>query len=96
MINDHQIFDLGDIDVQSGLRIRDAKLAYKTYGELNAAKDNVIVFPTFFGSQHPANEPMIGSGMALDPARYFIIIPNLLGNGLSSSPSNTRAIASKK
>ena len=45
MINDHQIFDLGDIDVQSGLRIRDAKLAYKTYGELNAAKDNVIIFP---------------------------------------------------
>ena len=33
MINDHQIFDLGDIDVQSGLRIRDANLAYKTYGE---------------------------------------------------------------
>ena len=58
-MNDHQIFELGDIDVQSGLRIRNAKLAYKTYGELNAAKDNVIVFPTFFGSQHPANEPMI-------------------------------------
>ena len=57
---DHQIFELGDIDVQSGLRIRGAKLAYKTYGNLNAAKDNVIVFPTFFGSQHPANEPMIG------------------------------------
>jgi homoserine O-acetyltransferase len=27
--------------------------------------------------------------MALDPANYFIIIPNMLGNGLSSSPSNT-------
>ena len=32
---DHQIFELGDIDVQSGLRIRGAKLAYKTYGNLN-------------------------------------------------------------
>ena len=49
----------------------------------------MIVFPTFFGSQHPSNEPMIGPGMALDPTRYFIIIPNLFGNGLSSSPSNT-------
>ena len=85
----HQVFELGDIDVQSGLRIRGARLAYKTYGELNAARDNVIVFPTFFGSQHPANEPMIGPGMALDPGRYFIIVPNLFGNGLSSSPSNT-------
>jgi len=27
--------------------------------------------------------------MALDPARYFIVVPNMLGNGLSSSPSNT-------
>ena len=27
--------------------------------------------------------------MALDPAKYFIIIPNMFGNGLSSSPSNT-------
>ena len=27
--------------------------------------------------------------MALDPAKYFIVVPNMLGNGLSSSPSNT-------
>jgi homoserine O-acetyltransferase len=32
---------------------------------------------------------MIGPGRALDPARYFIIVPNMFGNGLSSSPSNT-------
>ncbi len=85
----HQVFELGDIDVQSGLKLRNAKLAYKTYGELNAGRDNAIVFPTFFGSQHPANEPMIGPGMALDPGKYFIVVPNLFGNGLSSSPSNT-------
>ncbi len=85
----HKVFELGDIDVQSGLRIRNARLCYQTYGELNSRKDNTIVFPTFFGSQHPANEPMIGPGMALDPTKYFIIVPNLFGNGLSSSPSNT-------
>ena len=28
-------------------------------------------------------------GMALDPQRYFIFVPNMLGNGLSSSPTNT-------
>ena len=88
-MGDHQVFELGDIEVQSGLKLRGARLAYKTYGELNAERDNAIVFPTFFGSQHPANEPMIGPGMALDPDRYFIIVPNLFGNGLSSSPSNT-------
>ena len=88
---DCEFFELGDVLLQSGLTLRGARLAYKTYGELNAAKDNVIVFPTFFGSQHTGNEPMIGEGMALDPRNYFIVVPNLFGNGLSSSPSNTPA-----
>ena len=58
---------------------------------MNAAKNNVIVYPTWYSGQHYDNEWLIGPGMALDPARYFIIIPNMLGNGLSSSPSNTPA-----
>ena len=68
-----------------------AKLAYKTYGELNAARDNVIVMPTFYGGQHAENETMIAAWRSLDPKKYFIIVPNMFGNGLSSSPSNTRS-----
>lgn len=85
----HDIYDLGDLVLQSGRTLRGAKLAFKTFGELNDRRDNAIVFPTFFGSQHNANEPMIGEGMALNPREYFIVVPNLFGNGLSSSPSNT-------
>lgn len=66
-----------------------AKLAYKTYGKLNAARDNVIVMPTFYGAQHAENETMITAWRSLDPKKYFIIVPNMFGNGLSSSPSNT-------
>ena len=69
--------------------MRGCKLAYKTFGTLNAAKDNVIVYPTWYSGQHYDNEWLIGEGRALDPRKYFIIIPNMLGNGLSSSPSNT-------
>lgn len=85
---DYEIFDLGDLSVQSGATLRDCKLAYKTFGTLNAAKDNVILYPTWYSGQHYENEWLVGEGMALDPAKYFIIIPNMLGNGLSSSPSN--------
>ena len=88
---DYEIFDLGDVILQSGVTLPNAFLAYKTYGELNEKKDNVIVYPTAFGDQHVQNEWLIGNGMALDPSKYFIIVPNLLGNGLSSSPSNTPA-----
>ncbi|EJL20674.1 alpha/beta fold hydrolase [Brevibacillus sp. BC25] len=86
---DYEIFDLGDVTLQSGVSLPSAFLAYKTYGTLNEKKDNVIVYPTAFGDQHYQNEWLIGNGMALDPQKYFIIVPNLLGNGLSSSPSNT-------
>jgi len=89
MTQDYDIFDLGTFKFQCGLAVPDCKLAYKTFGTLNAAKDNVIVYPTWYSGQHYDNEWLIGKGMALDPEKYFIVIPNMFGNGLSSSPSNT-------
>ncbi len=86
---DYEVFELGSVPLLMGATIRDAKLAYKTYGTLNADKSNAIVYPTWYSGQHYDNEWLIGDGMALDPANYFIIVPNMLGNGLSSSPSNT-------
>lgn len=68
----------------------DIKLAYQTYGTLNASKNNVILYPTYFAGRHIDNEWLIGAGKTLDPAKYFIVVPNMLGNGLSSSPSNTK------
>ena len=75
--------------LQSGLTYRGARLAYKTHGTLNAARSNVIVYPTSDGAQHPDLEWLIAPGKPLDPTKYFIIIVNTFGNGLSSSPSNT-------
>jgi homoserine O-acetyltransferase len=88
---DYDIFELGDVRLSTGQTLRAAKLAYKTYGTLNEDKSNAIVYPTWYSGQHQDNEWLIGEGMALDPSKYFIIVPNMLGNGLSSSPSNTPA-----
>ncbi len=86
---DHEVFRLGDVELQSGEVLRDARLAYKTYGSLNAARDNVVVIPTFYTGTHVRNESFFGAGRAVDPARHFIVSVNLFGNGVSSSPSNT-------
>jgi homoserine O-acetyltransferase len=86
---DYEIFDLGNFRLQRGATLRGCKLAYKTFGTLSPARDNAIVYPTWYSGQHYDNEWLVGPGMALDPATQFIIIPNMLGNGLSSSPSNT-------
>lgn len=86
---DYGIFELGDVVLQCGITLRSGKLAYKTYGKLSASRDNVVVMPTFYAGQHLDTEAMLGSDRALDPSRWFIVVPNMFGNGLSSSPSNT-------
>ncbi len=86
---DYQTFEAGNVVLQSGITFPSLRLAYKTYGKLSPAKDNVILYPTSFSAQHTDIEWLVERGGALDPDRYFIIIPNLFGNGLSSSPSNT-------
>lgn len=88
-ITDHQIFEAGDVVLQSGLTCRKARLAYKTYGPLNADKSNVIVYPTLYGAQHYGLEWEIGPERAPDPTRYVIVIINKFGNRHSPSPGNT-------
>lgn len=90
-VDDYQQYLLGDIVLQSGETLYNAKLAFKTFGTLNADKSNVIVYPTWFTGFFSDNEWLIGEGMALDPAKYFIIVLSAFGNGQSSSPSNTPA-----
>ena len=91
MAGDHSLFDLGHFELQSGVVLPGAQLAYKTYGELNASRDNVVVLPTFYTGSHMRNEGFFGAGRAIDPARHFVVSVNLFGNGISSSPSNTPA-----
>src|SRR5439155_4239189 len=87
---DYQIFEAGDVLLQSGLTYRGARLAYKTYGMLDAAKSNTIVYPTSYGAQHYDLEWAIAEGKALDPTKFFIVIMNKFGNGLSSRSEERR------
>ena len=86
-----QTSELGDVALQSGETLRDAKLVYRTCGELNQARDNVVVMPSYYTGSDEDNAKMVGPGRALDPDQYFIVLPNMFGNGVSSSPSNTPA-----
>ncbi|MFI6311012.1 alpha/beta fold hydrolase [Nocardia fusca] len=86
-----QHFVLRDFALESGVVLPEAILAYATYGELDPGRGNAIVFPTWFAGTHESNEWLIGPGRPVDTDRYFVIVPNTFGNGLSSSPSNTPA-----
>jgi homoserine O-acetyltransferase len=82
------VYDAGEVTLQSGVTLSDAKIAYQSYGTLAPSRDNLIIYPTKFGSDHKANEYLVGHGAALDTSKYLIVCPNLIGNGLSTSPSN--------
>lgn len=82
-------FDAGDLMLQSGARLPSARLSWKTHGTLSPQRDNVIVYPTSYAAQHSDLEWLIGPDKILDPTRWFIVIADMFGNGLSSSPSDT-------
>ncbi|WP_298397524.1 alpha/beta fold hydrolase [Sphingobium sp.] len=86
-----QSYDLGDVPLQYGGTLPGARICFETHGTLNAAKNNVVLFPTWCAGNHEGPRYVIGKGRALDPARYFIIVVDIFGNGMSSSPSNTPA-----
>ena len=86
----YQLHGIGDFELEEGGTIPDLQLAVATYGTLNEAKDNAILIPTWFSGTHQTWELVyIGPGRALDPDRWFIVVVNQIGNGLSTSPHNT-------
>jgi homoserine O-acetyltransferase len=82
-------FALGDLEVERGGVIRDARLAWQTHGTLNAARDNVILYPCSYTAQHTDLAWLIGPTGILDPTRWFVVIPDMFSNGLSSSAGDT-------
>ncbi len=82
-------FALGDYAVERGGTIKGAHLSWRTHGTLAEARDNVVLYPCSYGAQHPDLEWLIGPDGILDPRRWFIVIPDMFSNGLSSSAADT-------
>jgi homoserine O-acetyltransferase/O-succinyltransferase len=89
-MNDYEIFETQGFALQKGSALPAAKLVYKTLGTLSAARDNAVLIPSWYSGTHrEAEYCMVGPGRAIDPAKHFVVLTNLLSGGLSSSPSNT-------
>jgi homoserine O-acetyltransferase/O-succinyltransferase len=85
-----QFADFGDFKLQNGGAIHDFKVGYRTLGKLNADKSNAILWPTWLGGTSKDLLEFIGPGKVLDPGRYFVVLVDAIGNGVSSSPSNSK------
>jgi len=83
----YELMDIGRLDLEEGGSLPNCRLAVATHGRLNAARDNAILVPTWYsGTSKIIEQVYIGKGRALDPDKYFIIVVNQIGNGLSTSP----------
>jgi homoserine O-acetyltransferase/O-succinyltransferase len=87
----HRRVDLGDLRLESGETIRDAFLSYVMHGDPGRLRDRAVLATTAIGSTHHRLDFLIGPGAALDTERHCIVVIDALGNGLSSSPSNSAA-----
>ena len=83
------IASLGTCTFASGATVRNCRVAYRTFGRLNAARDNAVLIPTWLLGRSDQWIPMMGSSGLVDTTRFYAIIVDALGNGLSSSPSNS-------
>ena len=82
-------FVIENFKTESGVTLPRALVVYGTFGNLNEAKDNVVLLPSHYMADYHGYEWLIGTDKALDPSKLFLIATELFGNGHSSSPSNT-------
>lgn len=82
--------------MQRGGSLREARVAFETWGTLNDARDNgMLLFTGLSPSAHAASSPadpspgwwetMVGPGLALDSNRWFIVCVNSLGSCFGST-----------
>lgn len=86
-----QTADLGTCSLENGGTIEDCEIGYRTAGTLNADRSNAILFPTWFSGTTDDLTGQMGPNGLVDTSRYHVIFVDALGNGVSASPSTSRA-----
>src|ERR1700747_3100682 len=85
-----QFAELGDLKLQSGGVIQDFRLGYRTLGKLNGQKSNAILWPSWLGGKSADLLQFVGPGKVVDTTSYFVVLVDAIGNGVSTSPSNSK------
>lgn len=86
-----QFADLGDLRLRNGAVIHDFHLGYRTLGKLNAEKSNAILWPSWLGGKSQDLLPSVGPDKWVDSTRYFVILVDAIGDGVTTSPSNSKS-----
>jgi len=102
---DRRFAELGAFDLELGGHLPHVRVAYETWGELNADASNaVLVLHALTGDSHVVGaaglghatagwwDGLIGDGAPIDSSKWFVVAPNVLGGCQGSTgPSSLRA-----
>jgi homoserine O-acetyltransferase len=83
--------DLGDFKLESGEVIRGCRIGYRTFGTLNNDRSNAVLVPTWASGTTEQLASNFGPGRLVDTSKFYVVAADALGNGVSSSPSNSAA-----
>lgn len=87
--SEQQFANFGDLKLRSGAAIHEFRLGYRTAGNLNEEKSNAILWPSWLGGKSEDLVQYAAPKNVVDTDRYFVIFVDSIGNGISTSPSNS-------
>ena len=96
---DRRFLKIGDVGLEDGEVLKDVTIAYQSWGELNAKKDNaILVNHAMTGWSDVAGwwPSMVGPGLPFDTNKYFVICPNVIGGCQGSTGPSSLAPDGKR
>ncbi|KAJ7248257.1 Alpha/Beta hydrolase protein [Mycena haematopus] len=85
---DQQVLVVPSFTLECGTELKEAPVAYKTWGRLNEARDNVMIICHALTGSADVEDwwgPLMGRNKAFDPSRFFIFCGNTLGSPYGSA-----------
>jgi homoserine O-acetyltransferase len=89
-VADQRFALLDSFQLESGVILNDVTVAYKTWGKLNANRDNCLIICHALSGSSDIEDwwgPLLGIGKAFDLSRYFIFCANVLGSPYGTTSS---------
>ena len=86
--DDPRIFTIDTFAFENGGMLRNMRVAYDTYGELNADRDNAVLVTHGASQGRNGYRIFIGPGKAFDTNKYFVVTVDAIGGGGSSKPAD--------
>lgn len=82
-----KLADLGSCTLENGGTIAPCRIGYRTFGTLDDKRSNAVLWPTWFTGTTKSLDGV--PDKLVDTKRFFLILVDAIGDGVSSSPSNS-------